>query len=210
MTQELQTGLEKPEFVSFHKIARFFRDVIITEKLDGTNAQVLITDDGLVLAGSRKRFVTPDNDHYGFAAWVEDHKDEILSLGPGRHLGEWWGRGINRGYGIQDKRFSLFNTVRWCLFDAEPGQIKTEDPRVVKYQQKLPPCIGLVPVLYQGIISTDVVNSCLSDLRSHGSYAAPGFGRPEGVVVYHTAANIAFKVTLERDDEPKGIRKRNG
>jgi hypothetical protein len=30
--------------------------------------------------------------------------------------------------------------------------------------------------------------------------------RPEGVVVYHTAANIAFKRTLEKDESPKSLR----
>ena len=35
------------------------------------------------------------------------------------------------------------------------------------------------------------------------SLAAPGFMRPEGIVVFHVAANTAFKQTLEKDGEPK-------
>jgi hypothetical protein len=29
--------------------------------------------------------------------------------------------------------------------------------------------------------------------------------RPEGVIVFHVAANIGFKKTLERDEEPKSL-----
>jgi hypothetical protein len=31
----------------------------------------------------------------------------------------------------------------------------------------------------------------------------PGFMDPEGIVVYHVAANQMFKVTLKGDDAPK-------
>ena len=30
---------------------------------------------------------------------------------------------------------------------------------------------------------------------------------PEGVVVFHVAANLCFKKTLEKDEEPKGKRR---
>ena len=59
------------EFRAFHKIPRLFRDVIITEKIDGTNACVVVTPDGTVLAQSRSRFITPEDDNFGFAAWVQ-------------------------------------------------------------------------------------------------------------------------------------------
>jgi hypothetical protein len=38
------------EFQEFPKIFRLSREMIVTEKLDGTNAQVYVTDDGQVLA----------------------------------------------------------------------------------------------------------------------------------------------------------------
>lgn len=44
----------------------------------------------------------------------------------------------------------------------------------------------------------------LEQLRTRGSVAAPGFMKPEGVVVFHTASQQLFKVTLENDDERKG------
>lgn len=192
------------EFVEFPKIARLSREIIITEKIDGTNAQVFITDDGLVLAGSRNRWITPEDDNFGFARWAREHSAELLTMGPGRHFGEWWGAGIQRKYGLSEKRFSLFNVQRWVLCGQEPGEITTQDPRVVKIQDVLPPCCSLVPVLYRGDFRTDAVEYALESLRTNGSAAAPGFMKPEGIVVYHTAANMGFKKTIDKDETPKG------
>jgi len=205
-----------PEFTGFPKIARMSR-AIVTEKIDGTNAQVYIVEqDGYALegvvyesgglamyVGSRKRWITPEHDNFGFAAWCLEHGDELLQLGPGRHFGEWWGQGIQRGYGLKEKRFSLFNTIRWCLHDEEPQRIVTGNPTQEKYQERLPACCGLVPILYQGPFDTVMIDDVLGRLESCGSMAAPGFSSPEGVVVYHIAANTAFKKTLG-DDGHKG------
>jgi hypothetical protein len=54
-------------FEAFPSIARLSRDMIITAKIDGTDAQVIVTDDGEVYAGSRTRLITPENDNFGFA-----------------------------------------------------------------------------------------------------------------------------------------------
>ena len=192
------------EFREWPKIARLMREVIITEKIDGTNAQVYITEKGKVLAGSRTRWIDPDDDNYGFATWVQEHRDELRALGPGRHFGEWWGQGIQRNYGMTEKRFSLFNVERWCLSGDEPRTYPTQDPRVTRTQGILPACCGLVPVIYQGPFRDMDVDYCVEYLRKHGSIAAPGFMRPEGVIVYHTAGNVSFKRTLEKD-QAKGI-----
>lgn len=173
------------EFTPFPKMARLSREVVVTEKIDGTNAQIYITEDGQVLAGSRTRWITPESDNYGFAAWVRDHADELRELGPGSHFGEWWGAGIQRRYGLTEKRFSLFNTVRWST--ARPA------------------CCGVVPVLYQGPFDTACVDDALADLRMGGSVAAPGFMNPEGVVVFHVAGNVGFKKTLHKDELPKAL-----
>ena len=65
-----------PQFQEFPKMVRFSRECIITEKIDGTNAQILITEDGDLFTGSRTRWITPDNDNHGFARWVEGNKQE--------------------------------------------------------------------------------------------------------------------------------------
>lgn len=178
-------------FEEFPKIARLNRECVITEKIDGTNGQVIITEDGQVQAASRSCLIFPEKgrDNYGFAAWVRDNREELLKLGPGRHFGEWWGAGIQRKYGLtgNDKRFSLFNVSRW----SDEGE--------------RPACCGVVPVIYRGKFTTLAVELVLEGLRNLGSQAAPGFMKPEGVIVWHTAARTLFKVTLERDDVPKGL-----
>lgn len=207
-----------PEFTPFPKMARLFRDVIITEKIDGTNAQIYIFDTGgrpcpkavwecgniAIMAGSRNRWITPEDDNFEFAAWVRDNAHQLVQLGAGRHFGEWWGQGIQRGYGLKEKRFSLFNVQRWCLHDQEPQQIQTADPRIVKMQDVLPECVGLVPALWRGNFSMFAPGRCLEELRKKGSVAAPGFMDPEGIVVFHTAGNVGFKATIKNDDQPKG------
>lgn len=193
------------EFQDFPKMERLTREVIVTEKIDGTNAQIFIAEDGTMLAGSRTRWITPADDNFGFAAWVEAHRDELLTLGPGRHFGEWWGAGIQRRYGLSEKRFSLFNVQRWALHGTIPKTYPTADPRVKRTQDVLPPCCGLVPVLYQGPFDTAAVDRCIEGLRLTGSVAAPGFMKPEGVVVFHTAGNVGFKKTVEKDEVPKAL-----
>jgi hypothetical protein len=207
-----------PEFTPFEKIPRLFRDITITEKIDGTNAAIGVIpienpafcehkggtivwadDEGphgrygpyFVYAQSRKRLITTSEDNFGFAAWVSEHANELGGiLGPGLHFGEWWGTGIQRGYGLDERRFSLFNVKRW------------RDPA------DRPACCHVVPVLYEGSCTTPAVHTCLNMLKRHGSAAAPGYDLPEGVVVYHGAGDALFKATL--DDDHKGNTLRQG
>lgn len=173
------------EFKAFGKIARLSRDCTISEKIDGTNAQIYIGEDGEFLTGSRTRWITPEDDNFGFSRWAHEHKDELLCLGTGHHFGEWWGKGIQRNYGLTERRFSLFNISRW------------EDAR--------PSCCGIVPVLYRGVFSTEVIERILGGLLLTGSAAAPGFMKPEGIVVFHSASGHLYKKTIERDNEPKTL-----
>jgi hypothetical protein len=196
-------AIESPPFVEFPKIARLSRECIITEKIDGTNAQIRIGEDGSFLVGSRTRWITPGDDNFGFARWAYDHMDELMHLGPGSHFGEWWGSGIQRGYGLKERRFSLFNVTRWCLAGQERQRIPCGDPRIEKWQELLPACCGLVPVLFRGLFSTYESDVQINLLREFGSKAAPGFMNPEGIVVFHTAGNVGFKKTILKDEEPK-------
>jgi hypothetical protein len=198
----MNTTTEHP-FTPFPKMARLQREVIITEKIDGTNAQIFITDDGRMLTGSRTRWITPEDDNFGFAKWARDHQDELMQLGPGHHFGEWWGRGIQRNYGLDERRFSLFNVARWCLHNEEPKPIPTADPRIVKMQDVLPACCHVVPILRRGVNITTMAESALYELSQRGSVAAPGFMQPEGIVVFHVAGNVGFKMTLDNDGVPK-------
>lgn len=193
------------EFRPFQKIARLSRDVVVTEKIDGTNASIFIGEDGAFLTGSRTRWITPQDDNYGFAAWCYEHCDELMELGVGHHFGEWWGRGINRNYGLTDRKFSLFNVHRWCAVGSAPIVTPSKDPKSMAHtQQIVPACCDVVPVLYRGVFDTAMVNALIESMREQGSSAAPGFTNPEGVVVFHTAGNVLFKKTIEKDSEWKG------
>ena len=175
-------------FVEFPKIARLTRECIVSEKIDGTNGTIHIADDfQTMLVGSRTRWITPEDDNYGFARWCNEHKDELIKgLGPGTHHGEWWGQGIQRNYGLKEKRFSLFNTSKW---NAETK----------------PACCHVVPVLYSGMFDTAIVDIQLDYLSKSGSVAATGYMKAEGIVVFHVAANMMFKKTLDKNDGHKGV-----
>lgn len=121
----------------------------------------------------------------GFGAWVHQNAHDLAKLGTGAHYGEWWGRGIGRNYGLVERRFSLFNAVRW----------NPDNPNK-------PDCCSVVPVLFRG--DEFNVSAVMEKLRTLGSVAAPGFMKPEGIIVYHSAARSYFKMTLEKDSEPKG------
>ena len=173
-----------PEFVEFKPIPRLTRPCVITEKIDGTNGVVHVAEDGVVTAGSRSRWITPQMDNHGFAKWVADHADELRAgLGVGTHYGEWWGAGVNKRYpGVLPKRFSLFNVHRW--------------------RETRPACCDVVPVLYEGIFTTDAVENALMDLRINGSRVALDC-KAEGVVVFHVQSRLMFKKTIEKDEEHK-------
>jgi hypothetical protein len=181
------TMSELPPFQGFPKIARYNREVVLTEKIDGTNGCVHVADDGTVSAGSRSRWITPESDNYGFAKWVKDNEDELRNLGPGLHFGEWWGQGIQRKYGLTEKRFSLFNVSKWADDAVRPK------------------CCYVVPELWRGPahMLQFAIELTLGNLRRLGSVAAPCFMSPEGIVVFHTAGSHLYKITLEDDATPK-------
>jgi hypothetical protein len=189
-----------PPFVEFPSIARLSRDVVVTEKIDGTNASVTILEDGRVLAGSRTRWITPTDDNFGFAKWVSEHEDELRALGVGSHFGEWWGSGIQRKYNLSEKRFSLFNVGRWSsplntpLTDEGSGS----DTRCNEV-----PCCHVVPVIVRCTFDSARIDYALASLALNGSLASPGFTKPEGIVIYHAASKQLFKKTLDKNDGHK-------
>lgn len=175
------------EFEAFRKIPRLSKEnMVITEKIDGTNAQIVITEDGQIFAGSRSKYITPQDDNYGFAKWVEDNREELISkLGAGKHYGEWWGAGINRKYDKKEKIFSLFNTSVWT-------------------PETLPSCCSVVPTLCIHSFDTNKIEEVIKELTQHGSYAAPGFMKPEGICIYLPLIGRYYKKLIENDEIHKG------
>jgi hypothetical protein len=201
-----------PEFKGFNKIPRLSREIVITEKIDGSNGLIYIDEENNIFAGSKNRWLWGSiqdeihNDNHGFARWVKDNKEELLKLGKGNHYGEWWGYGIQRGYGLPkgEKRFSLFNVGRWCLYNEAPKLISINpQTKEEKWQERLPQCCYLVPVLWTGLFDTTFIEEQLTILKSTGSKASEGFMKPEGIVIYHTHGNLYFKKTIENDERFK-------
>lgn len=197
-------------FEEFPKVPRYKREVVVTEKIDGTNAQVTwfeLTDEALLeaaqvdpncigvfpgletgdvalalYAGSRNRWLRPEKsaDNFGFAAWVREHAEELRALGAGRHFGEWFGAGIQRTYYLPEKHFALFNVARWNVENLNK-----------------PACCDVVPILARGEEIDD--EEIMATLSREGSRMVPGFRDPEGIVVFHTASRQLYKRTFEQD-----------
>ncbi len=160
----------------------------VTQKLHGSNAQLLIypdeNGDMQLKAGSRSRWLEPgkNTDNYGFADFIYNNKQDIMDkLGEGRHYGEWCGPGINYGEGLTQKKLILFNWRRWK-------------------EKELPENFGTVPVLYTGKLSIDMVESVMEELKTNGSRLTPGFMKPEGVVV--EIDGTFYKKVFELEDIP--------
>ncbi len=151
----------EPELQAWPKIPRWQNEsYVITEKIDGTNGCIIITEDGDIFAQSRSKILdeTKSGDNFGFCKWVIGNKDELLSLGVGYHFGEWWGMGIQRNYGLKERVFSLFNV----------------------WHDSIPECVRKVPVIEK------TLERSIGRLTVMGSIAAPGFDKPEGLVLAAT------------------------
>ena len=105
----------------------------------------------------------------------------ITSLGS-LLFGVWWGSGIQRGYDLPkgEKRFSLFNVSIWN-------------------EENKPACCYVVPTLYSGDFSTNALDDAMDHLWYNGSVASPEFMNPEGVMIYHSAANHYFKAPFDKN-----------
>lgn len=199
-------------FEKFPSLTRFSHGWTITEKLDGTNAAVVIVpneqvslhqiDSGealahtnapggfTIFAQSRSKLIYPGKgtDNHGFAQFVKDNAAALIeTLGEGRHFGEWVGKGINkRGYDLDQKVFALFNTHRWTGVE-------------------LPDRVRVVPVLAEGYLGEpgSEFQRILDALKLSGSVFAPGFMDVEGIVMRHGPSGTLFKKTFDYDEQGK-------
>ena len=228
------------EFKGWPKTPRLDSPFIITEKIDGTNAAVVIephdpnntdlngafaqiysaydpygkpVDEGDewlydVGAQSRNRLIDPAHDNFGFAAWVEENAQALVDiLGPGRHFGEWWGSGIQRGYGLTkgEKRFSLFNVTRYNPYDSFDklfdAQSNDERPFPNLATMELVPLLGWCEEDIPMNLVLDQMNRVLKHLAVNGSRAVKGFMWPEGVVLFHARSGQTFKKYVDPDEK---------
>ena len=178
------------EFKAWPKIARGKgQHVTISEKLDGTNACVIIIDGELTGVQSRKRLLTLDNDNYGFCKWAYENKEKLEELGDGYHYGEWYGEGIQKNHHKKDgKYFALFNTFRW-----------TETPLPIELN------LEIVPILYVGPVDDINIENAMLSLELQAKELDY---TPEGVVAYYHNTKTYEKYTF-KSPNGKWVKGRN-
>ena len=99
-----------------------------TVKLHGTNAGIRLLEDGTLVAQSRSRDLTPEDDNAGFAAFVVEHAELIRKFlfnnKPGVVFGEWCGGNIQKGVALNQlqKQFVVFAATDW-----------SEEPQLVPF-----------------------------------------------------------------------------
>jgi hypothetical protein len=196
------------EFKGWGSTTRENKNKTITEKLDGTNACVVIWD-GVVSAQSRKRIITPDDDNYGFAKWVHANAGVLFdTLGFGYHYGEWYGEGIQKNpLGIEGKRFALFHPTK---YNEKNG-----------YNLDMVDGLETVPLLHHGQCDVWTIPNIMQDLEVYGSKVEgakrtrvrseiPGLGDDnvwefdkaadaEGIIIWNNETKTRTKMLLKDD-----------
>lgn len=173
-----------PRWPSIQRLSS--EDIHITEKIDGTNGIIRITDEGVVLAGSRNRWLSnPDgtppakkqDDNFGFAVWVYERADQLKRSPPGTYYGEFYGAGIARKYDMSERRWAMFGRPSFEHVDG----------------------VDRVPLLYLGLWDYASIELAVSALAHKGSALVPGFMDPEGVVVHCLRSGAKFKKFCRND-----------
>jgi len=150
--------------------------ITITEKMDGTNACIIIENGEVVGCQSRNKIIRVGDDNAGFSSWVENNKQALVeTLGDGYHYGEWCGPNIQSNpHKLTRKTFFLFNSFRW-------GTVA------------LPEGAECVPIIYTGPYSQEEIDNAVKDLKSRAEYA--GY-KAEGVIVYYHELSTYSKHTI--------------
>lgn len=204
-----------PSFSSIERLENIY--CVISEKIDGTNGLIQIDykydwngqryDDHLVQFGSRNRYITTTDDNAGFANYFTPHIASICTLAeslinygdndnpkqdwPIYIYGEWFGKGIQRGYGLDEKYFMPFSS-----FYAE-HMIKAGIPNIM-----------MPNIMYTGKFSLEVVDNCMNRLTSGGFHTLiTNYDYPEGVVIYFPKYNFRLKQTFEGSKWERNITK---
>ncbi len=184
------------------------------------------SEEPVIKFGSRNRYITFNDDNAGFANFFRHYEARFKDVAadivlkelkvsgetltecqeqyPLRIYGEWFGSGIQRGYGLKDKFFMPFST-----FYAE---------KLIEYQV---PNIVKPNIMYTGKFSQEIANTCMQTL-TNGSLVIPEFKRPEGIVIHFPKYNFRLKQTFEgskweqnipkaeHDEKPKLQKEDNG
>lgn len=180
------------EFKAYPKTQRLSNEIItISEKIDGSNGVLYVDHTSrTVMAGSRSRWLEDDGtkswDNHGFGAWVKENEEKLLNLPEGYHYGEWYGKGINRNYGLKDRRFMLFNLDRYIRFFDETDLPKELEPETV------------VALLTGDEDLHDQLECIQTSLKENGSLHVPGFKSTEGIILRFRLSAKVYKVVWDK------------
>lgn len=119
-------------------------DFSITTKIHGTNAGVCYSEPDGIWCQSRENIITPEKDNMGFAWFIEQNKETVISIikdlakqnniNLNTHIisvfGEWCGSSIQKGVAVAelDKRFVIFEHFK--VSPIEPS----EDEKAIWYK----------------------------------------------------------------------------
>jgi len=217
------------DFQAWPKTPRLFRTIVVSEKIDGTNAAINISkydtknppegdnckafahawdDDGelyCIGAQSRNRLIFP-------AGWDGNNDSDNAGFARwvsenAQRLFELLGPGRHYGewWGQSIGRKYGVDYKQFSLFNTDKWGKLTKENEVPfdSFFDLVGGRLGSVPVLFQGEFDQQHIEDALSDLRKCGSAAVEGFMDPEGIVVYHAQSKQVYKVTLDNNDKGK-------
>lgn len=161
--------------------------VYLFYKIDGTNAQVFLKDDGFTLGfGSRSREITPENDNAAFAKTFEDanHKYEynvllkLLQSHPTYIVyGEWLVPHTLKTYDVNAwQKFYIFD-----VFDTESGKYLTyEEYCELINEFDVEKRLNIIPLLVK--LESPSVEDIKEKLQDTGKFLCTS-GLGEGIVI---------------------------
>lgn len=225
------------EFQPWPKIARLNRNIVITEKIDGTNGAIVIVKvafgQGTFPDYDRVAIITADDPEllgddglpdFEYHVYVQSRNRFITEVKGKDNAGfaAWVKRNAEAlvatlgpgthfgewwGSGIQRKYGLIGGDKRFSLFNTARWSDELQETGAI--ERAGIPGLGVVPVLYDGPFDQYAIEEAIARLEIDGSVAAPGFDTPEGIVIYHEAARSSFKVTIANDAAPFKAEQRN-
>lgn len=197
----------KGEFEAWPKtlhVDKVLGKVIVTEKIDGTNACLFFYPNGEMFVQSRNRIITPDQDNAGFAKWAyRNQKDLFYIFGPGRHYGEWWGHKIGRTYDMTYNVFSVFNNGRFYKTEANSN----DSMSTRAHEMGLGEEISAVPHIFTGMYGSPEMDGAIDAFSGGMSLAALEYGieypNPEGVCFYFREFDKVAKLVFAHPGKHK-------
>lgn len=195
-------------------------------KLHGTNASIVLDNEGNYYCQSRNRVITPDNDNAGFAEWAHQpnvkgfiteavSKEYFTSTKAEKIViyGEWAGQGIQRNVAISEveRFFSPFEckviikdlTIPVKVYGEFLNKLTNKDLRIFSIdvfgEYHLSIDFNQPELAQQQLV--DLVNSVETSCPAGKYFGVEGIG--EGLVFRDLSGDLRFKVKGEKHSVTK-------